>query len=67
MGEVPAAFVVPRAGRAPSEDDLRRFCREQLPAYKVPVRFTAVDALPRNGAGKLLRAELVARVGQGRG
>ncbi len=61
MGEVPAAFVVARPGKTPSETDLRAFCREHLPAYKVPVRFTLVDALPRNEAGKLLRAELAAR------
>jgi long-chain acyl-CoA synthetase len=61
MGEVPAAFIVARPGANPSEADLRRFCREQMPAYKVPVRFTLVDELPRNEAGKLLRAELARR------
>jgi acyl-CoA synthetase (AMP-forming)/AMP-acid ligase II len=63
MGEVPAAFVVARPGKAPAEDDLRRFCRERLPPYKVPVSFTLVDALPRNEAGKLLRAALVQHQG----
>jgi acyl-CoA synthetase (AMP-forming)/AMP-acid ligase II len=60
-GEVPAAFLVPRAGASPSESELRRYCRENLPAFQVPVTFTTVDALPRNEAGKLLRAELAAR------
>ena len=63
MGEVPAAFVVARPGKAPAEDDLRRFCRERMPPYKVPVNFTVVDALPRNEAGKLLRALLAQRPG----
>ncbi|MFY3745947.1 class I adenylate-forming enzyme family protein [Anaeromyxobacter sp. Red801] len=63
MGELPVAFVVRRAGASPTEDDLRRFCREHMPAYQVPVRFTFVDALPRNESGKLLRAELAARAG----
>jgi acyl-CoA synthetase (AMP-forming)/AMP-acid ligase II len=58
MGEVPAAFVVARDGTRPRSEELVRFCRERLPAYKVPVSFTWVDALPRNEAGKLLRAEL---------
>ncbi len=60
-GEVPVAFVVLRPGAAPAEEELRRFCHEQLPAFKVPVRFTPIDALPRNEAGKLLRAELASR------
>jgi len=58
LGEAPAAFVVPRAGRAPGEDELRAFCRARMPSYQVPVGFTVVASLPRNGAGKLLRAQL---------
>jgi len=61
MGEVPAAFVVPRPGQVPDADELRRFCRERMPAYRVPVGFTLVESLPRNEAGKLLRAQLAAR------
>lgn len=66
MGEAPSAFVVAQPGRAPAEEDLRRYCRERLAPYLVPVRFTLVDALPRNPAGKLLRAELRARPTDGR-
>jgi long-chain acyl-CoA synthetase len=61
MGEVAAAFVVLRPGRTPSEPELRRHCRAELPAWAVPAALTWVDALPRNQAGKLLRAELAAR------
>ena len=61
MGEVPAALVVSRPGQAADEADLRRFCRERLPAYEVPVTFKLVGALPRNDAGKLMRADLAAR------
>jgi long-chain acyl-CoA synthetase len=64
MGEVPAAFIVPRPGQAPDADDLRRFCRERMPAYRVPVGFTLVESLPRNEAGKLLRAQLAATHGR---
>ncbi len=62
MGEVPVAFIVPRQDTSPTEEQLRAHCRERLPAFKVPVRFTSLEALPRNQAGKLLRAELLARV-----
>jgi long-chain acyl-CoA synthetase len=64
MGEVPVAFVVARPGRAPSQDELRRHCRERLPAYEVPVAFTVVESLPRNEAGKLLRADLARRLAE---
>jgi long-chain acyl-CoA synthetase len=58
-GEVAVAIVVARAGQVIDEQELRRFCRERLPAFKVPARFSQLEALPRNEAGKLLRARLV--------
>ena len=57
-GEAPAAVVVFRAGAAPSEDALRRFCLERMATYRVPTRFCRAERLPRNPAGKLLRAEV---------
>jgi acyl-CoA synthetase (AMP-forming)/AMP-acid ligase II len=62
MGERPVALVVVRPGAALVPEALRRFCQERLPAYQVPARFTAVAALPRNEAGKVLRGELPALV-----
>jgi acyl-CoA synthetase (AMP-forming)/AMP-acid ligase II len=59
-GEVAVAFFVARPGSAVDEQELRRFCRERLPAFKVPARFRRLEALPRNEAGKLLRARLAA-------
>ena len=56
--EAAAAFVVRRPGGAVGESDLRRFCRELLPLYKVPATIRFVDRLPRSPAGKLLRAQL---------
>jgi long-chain acyl-CoA synthetase len=64
MGEVPHAFVVPRPGATPEEADLLSFCRERMPAYRVPVGFTLVPALPRSESGKLLRAEVAAPHGE---
>jgi acyl-CoA synthetase (AMP-forming)/AMP-acid ligase II len=55
LGEVPVAFVV---GAAP-DDELERLCREHLVAYKVPVAFRRLDALPRSEVGKVLRRSLV--------
>jgi non-ribosomal peptide synthetase component E (peptide arylation enzyme) len=37
---------------------LRRYCATKLPPSCVPIRFIAVDALPRGGQGKLERHRL---------
>jgi acyl-coenzyme A synthetase/AMP-(fatty) acid ligase len=55
LGEVPVAFVV---GDAP-DGELERLCREHLTAYKVPVAFRRLDALPRSEVGKVLRRALI--------
>ncbi len=61
QGEVAVAFVVLRAGSTVNEPDVRRFCRERLPASKVPSRVEFVESIPRNASGKPLKAELAAR------
>ncbi len=55
LGEVPVAFLV---GRPVADDELRSLCREHLVAYKVPVAFHWIAALPRTEVGKVLRREL---------
>ena len=57
-GEVPVAYVVTRPGCTLDPAALVSHCRARMALYRVPVRFTAVAALPRNEAGKLLRARL---------
>jgi acyl-CoA synthetase (AMP-forming)/AMP-acid ligase II len=57
LGEVPVAFLVSDSDIDRSELDA--LCRTHLVPYKVPVQYVRVDALPRNEAGKLLRAELI--------
>ncbi len=61
QGEVAVAFVVPRKGAAPDPLELRRFCRERLPPYKVPALVELAREIPRNSFGKPLKAELVSR------
>ncbi|MBA2700347.1 MAG: acetate--CoA ligase [Chloroflexi bacterium] len=64
-GEVIAAFVVLRAGRAPS-DDLRRellaTVRDELGPVAVIGQLTFVDALPKTRSGKIMRRVLKAVV-----
>jgi acyl-CoA synthetase (AMP-forming)/AMP-acid ligase II len=63
LGEVPWAFVVPaEGGPPPSDESLESLCREHLAPYKVPVRYVAVDTLPRNEIGKVLAKDLLALV-----
>lgn len=61
FGARPLAFVVWRAGASRDPGALASHCRARLAGYKVPIDFVAVDALPRNASGKLLRRELAGR------
>lgn len=61
-GEVGCAFLLPRPGhRLPPEDELIRYCRERLAAYKVPKAFRAVEEFPRTAAGKIQKHLIEAR------
>ncbi|HEY8418655.1 MAG TPA: o-succinylbenzoate--CoA ligase [Limnochordales bacterium] len=69
-GQVPAAFVALRAGKACTQEELLAFCRERLAGYKVPVRVTFLPELPKGSSGKILRRALrerEAQSGDGRG
>ncbi|RCG19620.1 fatty acid--CoA ligase family protein [Streptomyces diacarni] len=63
LGEVGAAYVVPRAGAdaAALEGCLADWARARLANYKLPRTVTAVTALPRNASGKVLKNVLRAR------
>lgn len=53
------AYIVLREGRtAPSEAEILDYCARHLASYKRPRAIVALDALPRNANGKLLRASL---------
>lgn len=58
LGEVGMAFVVPRAGSAPTEAGVIEWSREQMANYKVPRRVQFVEALPLNATGKVVKDEL---------
>ena len=54
-GEVIAAVVVPR--QAVSDETLRAFLLERVPAWQLPRLWRFVETLPRNERGKISRAE----------
>jgi acyl-CoA synthetase (AMP-forming)/AMP-acid ligase II len=62
LGEVGAAFVVPRDGATLTADDVIAFAADRLANFKVPRRVEIVDALPLNATGKVLKGELRARL-----
>jgi acyl-CoA synthetase (AMP-forming)/AMP-acid ligase II len=57
-GEVGCAYVVLAPGGRLDAEELARFGRERLAAFKVPRRFVAVPALPRTASGKVQKHKL---------
>ena len=54
LGEVGAAFVIPRSG-AVTANDLVAWCREHMANYKVPRTVRFVDSFPLTPSGKIMK------------
>ncbi|QBR03398.1 AMP-binding protein [Paraburkholderia pallida] len=52
-GEIIAAFVQLKAGRAEGESELTSFCRTRLASYKTPRVWRFVDQFPQTASGKV--------------
>jgi long-chain acyl-CoA synthetase len=65
-GFVPAAMVIARAGSKVTAEELKAYCLDKGPAYSHPRYVDIVDALPLNGAGKIDRGLVQARLGAAR-
>jgi acyl-CoA synthetase (AMP-forming)/AMP-acid ligase II len=57
-GQKPVAFVVRKPGRAPSDDDVKRFALDNAPAYAHPRFVWFVEELPLASTNKVDRAAL---------
>jgi long-chain acyl-CoA synthetase len=57
-GESVVAAIIPREGARPDADELRAFVRGSLGGFKTPKEIRIMDALPKNGSGKVLKREL---------
>jgi long-chain acyl-CoA synthetase len=57
-GEVVVAAVVPAVGRQFDHAALDALARSRLAGYKIPRRYVALTALPRNAYGKVVKREL---------
>lgn len=59
-GEVPKAYVVLHDNEHITEDDLKTFCHDKLPHYKIPRYFEFRKELPHGPTGKILKRALPA-------
>lgn len=62
LGEVGAAFVIPKSGVQVDESALASLAVERLANYKRPRRYVFVDAFPVNASGKVQKQDLAARL-----
>jgi long-chain acyl-CoA synthetase len=58
-GQKPVAFVIPKAGKSPSEDEVKRFALANAPAYQHPRFVWFVDELPLASTNKVDRGQLM--------
>ena len=58
-GETVKAFIVLKPGEKMDNDEINKFMRENLTAYKVPKEYEFVADLPKTMVGKVLRRALV--------
>jgi len=57
-GEVPKAYIALREKVACGEDEIRTYCMQHLPHYKVPKYFEFLKELPHGPTGKVLKRAL---------
>lgn len=59
LGEAAVVYAVPQDPKAaPTPEELRLHCKLRLPPPFIPKQFILIKALPKNGGGKILKAEL---------
>lgn len=58
FGEQVKAFIMPKAGKQLSEDEIKSFCLQNLADYKVPKFVEFLAELPRNPGGKVMKEAL---------
>jgi acyl-CoA synthetase (AMP-forming)/AMP-acid ligase II len=58
FGQRLKAFIVPKDGSKVSEDEAKKYVKDNLAGFKVPREVELIDELPRNATGKVLKREL---------
>lgn len=68
FGEELCAWILPRDGRAVTDESVRSFCEGRIAHYKVPRYLRFVDRFPVNATGKaqkkLMREQMLAELAQ---
>lgn len=57
LGEIALAVIAPKPGETLTEEEVNRFCEQNLPKYKRPRRIV-FDKVPRNPTGKIEKPKL---------
>jgi acyl-CoA synthetase (AMP-forming)/AMP-acid ligase II len=57
LGEAVLAVIAPKPGETLTEEEVNKFCEENLPRYKRPRRIV-IDQVPRNPTGKIEKPKL---------
>lgn len=57
-GEQVSAFIIVRDGYTLSKQDVVRYCRERIAAYKIPKYIFFVDSYPLTATGKVQKSQL---------
>jgi long-chain acyl-CoA synthetase len=63
LGEASKAFIVTENQKL-KEGDVMRFCKQNLPPFKVPREVVIVDGIPKNALGKVQKRKLLQEAGK---
>lgn len=58
LGEIPVAFLTLREGARADAEEILAHCRSNMAPFKVPRAVSILPRLPKNSAGKVLKARL---------
>ncbi|MEZ4578624.1 MAG: hypothetical protein R2875_11595 [Desulfobacterales bacterium] len=64
-GEVAKAFVTPKPGTMPTQEDIIAFCKEHMARFKAP-KMVEFGDLPKTATGKIQKFKLREKEWQGR-
>ncbi|KAJ9590940.1 hypothetical protein L9F63_016038, partial [Diploptera punctata] len=60
VGEEICVYIKTREGSKLNEQDIRNFCNDKLPAYRIPCYIRFLDEFPLGSMGKVLKSQLLA-------